>query len=47
MTISFGIGALGTVTKTLVQALDDLEIRGAYDKFPDVFIWAFTIVVDS
>ena len=24
-----------------------LEIRGAYDKFPNFFVWAFKIVVDS
>ena len=24
-----------------------LVIRGAYDKFPDFFLWAFKIVVDS
>ena len=24
-----------------------MEIRGAYDKFPDFFVWAFRIVVDS
>ena len=24
-----------------------IYIRGAYDKFPDIFVWAFRIVVDS
>ena len=24
-----------------------LYIRGAYDKFPDFFLWTFKIVVDS
>ena len=24
-----------------------LEIQGAYDKFPDFFVWAFKIVIDS
>ena len=23
------------------------KIRGAYDKFPDFFVWTFKIVVDS
>ena len=23
------------------------DIRGAYDKFPDFFVWAFKIVIDS
>ena len=28
-------------------SLNAIFIRGAYDKFPDLFVWAFTIVVDS
>ena len=24
-----------------------IELRGAYDKFPDFFVWAFKMVVDS
>ena len=24
-----------------------MYIRGAYDKFPDFFVWAFKIIVDS
>ena len=27
--------------------LGKFKIRGAYDKFPDFFVWPFKIVVDS
>ena len=37
--IAIVVGAIGTVLKGLVKALERLEIRvrGAYDKFPDLF----------
>ena len=30
-----------------VSVYTGLKIRGEYDKFPDFFVWAFKIVVDS